>query len=353
MGKITFQEALLDWYHLHNRVLPWRENHDPYRIWLSEIMLQQTQVITVIDYFNRFTAAYPDVFSLAQADEDHVFKLWEGLGYYSRAKNLLRCARVLVAEHDGIFPRDEKTMKSLPGIGPYTAGAVLSIAYNAKVPAVDGNVLRVYSRLYAIFDDISDPKSRPLFETLVREDLPEDRRHFNQALMELGAVVCTPKPPKCETCPLADFCRAYKDSLVSQLPVKLKKIKRSEHSVAVAYVTYQEEVLLIKRPSEGLLGGLWGFPALELPLGSESAVEISALREWLSEHLDMTVSTLKTEPVSRAKHVFTHKTWHMDLWHVEASQKVMTDFPELVWVKRSEIQNYALPTAFVKLIEAQ
>lgn len=353
MESIKFQTALLNWYSLSQRDLPWRQNHDPYRIWLSEIMLQQTQVVTVIDYFQRFTAAYPDVFCLARAKEDDVFKLWEGLGYYSRAKNLLRCARVLVAEHEGIFPKDEKTILSLPGIGPYTAGAILSIAYNLKTPAVDGNVLRVYSRLYAIFDNIADPKVRPKFERLVREDLPEDRRHFNQALMELGALICTPKSPKCEICPVASYCKALETQCVSQLPVKLKKLKRSEHRVAVAYVTCQGEVLLIKRPSEGLLANLWGFPAVELDLNATTDQEQSALQEWLSEHMDLSFTLGHSSPVSVAKHVFTHKTWHMNLWHLEADQKVFTDFPEMVWVKRSDIAKYPLPTAFVKLLGAQ
>lgn len=353
MEQLTFQKALLDWYFANERDLPWRENHDPYRIWLSEIMLQQTQVITVIDYFQRFTAAYPDVFSLAKAQEDDVFKLWEGLGYYSRAKNLLRCARVLVAEHEGIFPKDEKAMLSLPGIGPYTAGAILSIAYNLKTPAVDGNVLRVYSRLYALSDDIADPKVRPKFENLVREDLPEDRRHFNQALMELGALICTPKSPKCDACPVAAYCKASASDCVSQLPVKLKRLKRSEHRVPVAYVTFEEEILLIKRPSEGLLANLWGFPSVELALDSDTSSEQIALKDWLSEHLDIQCNLAQPTPASSAKHVFTHKTWHMNLWHFNANEKVHVDFPEMVWVKRSDIAKYPLPTAFVKLIEAQ
>lgn len=353
MESITFQKALLDWYYANQRDLPWRQNHDPYRIWLSEIMLQQTQVITVIDYFQRFTAAYPDVFRLAAAKEDDIFKLWEGLGYYSRAKNLLRCARVLVAEHQGIFPKDEKTLLSLPGIGPYTAGAILSIAYNLKVPAVDGNVLRVYARLYSLFDDIADPKVRPQFEKLVREDLPEDRRHFNQALMELGALICTPKSPKCDSCPVSAHCKAFETNCIPQLPVKLKKLKRSEHLVAVAYVTFHEEVLLIKRPPEGLLANLWGFPAIELDLGADSEKELTALKDWLSEHMDLAFTLVKETPASRAKHVFTHKTWHMDLWHLEADKKVVTDLPEMAWVKRSGISQYPLPTAFVKLLEAQ
>ncbi len=353
MENLTFQEALLSWYHLNHRVLPWRESHEPYRIWLSEIMLQQTQVATVIDYFNRFTKSYPDIFSLANAKEDDVFKLWEGLGYYSRARNLMKCARVLVSDFGGVFPEDEKSLLKLPGIGPYTAGAILSIAYNQKVPAVDGNVFRVYSRLYAIDDDIADPKTRTTFETLVKSDLPEDRRHFNQGLMELGARICTPKSPKCEICPISTYCKAFELGNTMAFPVKTKKVKRTFHNVAVAYVTYQDQVLLIKRPPEGLLGSLWGFPAVELSSDADFEAEKTALTDWLSEYLDLNFLSTGTTPASSAKHVFTHKTWQMNLWAVEAEEKIMTDFPEMAWVKRESISNYALPTAFVKLIERQ
>lgn len=353
MEKMNFQIDLLNWYEQHHRNLPWRENHDPYRIWISEIMLQQTQVVTVISYFNRFIAAYPTVFSLALAHEDEVFKLWEGLGYYSRARNLLRCAQRIVSEHQGQFPQDLKTLLKLPGIGPYTAGAILSIAFNAKVPAVDGNVLRVYSRLCSSSADIGDPKTRLMMEEKVLADLPEDRRHFNQALMELGATVCTPKSPLCEECPISRHCLALSQNLVSTLPIKEKKLKRSYYTAAVAYVTCGEQVLLIKRPPDGLLAGLWGFPSAELAPEASPQAEIASLTQWLSEYMDLEVSPVSANPVSTAKHVFTHKTWHMHLWHFEAPFLAKTALPEMVWITRQEISNYPLPTAFVKLIEKQ
>ena len=196
------QTKLLDWYHINHRKLPWRDQFDPYKIWLSEIMLQQTQVTTVIDYFNRFVKTYPTVQDLALADEDSVLKLWEGLGYYSRARRLIPCAKMVVELFDGEFPKDYKKIIKLPGVGSYTAGAVLSIAYNIKLPAVDGNVMRVYSRLFNMDADISDAKSKKIFEEKVFDTLPEDRRHYNQALMELGATICTPKSPKCMACPI-------------------------------------------------------------------------------------------------------------------------------------------------------
>lgn len=347
----AFQTALLNWYALNCRSLPWRENHDPYRIWLSEVMLQQTQVATVIAYFNRFTAAFPDVFSLANASEDEVFKLWEGLGYYSRARNLMNCAKELVAKYDGNFPKDLKLVLKLPGIGPYTAGAILSIAYNMPVPAVDGNVLRVISRLIASFDDIANPKTRLLIETEVQHLLPKDSRHFNQALMELGATICTPKNPSCERCPVAVHCEAQKRQLTTELPVKIQKLKKTQHQTAVAYVTFKDEVLLVKRGGEGLLSGLWGFPFAELPHDTPDHAQILALQEWLEEHMGLSTQLKSESPLSHVKHVFTHKTWHMTLWHLEASERVKTDLPEMAWTYRSALKDFAISTAFVKLIQ--
>jgi A/G-specific adenine glycosylase len=346
-----FQSSLLDWYAKHQRTLPWRLNHDPYRIWLSEIMLQQTQVVTVIDYFNRFTSAYPNVFALAAAQEDDVYKLWEGLGYYSRARNLMKCAKQLVAEHNGQFPKDLKTLLKLPGIGPYTSGAILSIAYNLPVPAVDGNVLRVISRLSESYADIASPKTRPLIETVVQELLPEDCRHFNQALMELGATICTPKTPSCETCPVAEDCSALKNNVVHLLPIKEQKLKKTAHTTAVAYVTCNEKVLLVKRGGEGLLSGLWGFPIAELPLNATKSEQLMGLKDWLDEYLNLSVTQTHPEPLGQVKHVFTHKTWQMTLWHFEAPTQVVVDLPEIAWVTRTELKNYAIATAFVKLIQ--
>lgn len=356
MEKIGFSADLLSWYFNNERDLPWRKNHDPYRIWLSEIMLQQTQVVTVIDYFNRFTQAFPSVAALASASEDEVFKLWEGLGYYSRARNLMRCAKVLTEQYEGVFPQDLNAVLKLPGIGPYTAGAVLSIAYNLPVPAVDGNVMRVMSRLYASSLDIANPKTRPFIETLVMANQPEDRRHFNQALMELGALVCTPKQAKCETCPVRDHCSAYAENRVSELPVKINKLKRTEHIAPVALIYFDEEILLLKKNEPGLLSGLWGFPTVEMKNGptleDSSLEEIAALRQWALEHLDLELSEM-AELTSTAKHVFTHKTWHMRLWKFTAKGRVETELPEIAWVKPKELKTYALSTAMKKLLKTK
>lgn len=362
---VRIPELLLPWYHLNLREMPWRENHDPYRIWISEVMLQQTQVATVIEYFNRFMQAFPTVFDLAKATEDEVFKLWEGLGYYSRARNLMRCAKILVDQYQGIFPQELKKALLLPGIGPYTAGAVLSIAYNEPVPAVDGNVMRVISRLYGRTEDIGDPKTRLGIESLVIQMLPSDRRHFNQALMELGATVCTPKNPKCERCPIASCCTALETNQTAVIPVKLQKLKKTTHIVPAAYVTFEDQVLIIKREGSGLLSGLWAFPVVELeaspaPMPLEDTAQVSfiaqenteaeVLRRWLEEHMDLSVSE-ESEFLGQVKHVFTHKTWHLHLWHFKALAPVHTEMPLSAWVSRGALSQYALPTAFVKLIK--
>lgn len=354
MEKIGFSTDLLSWYFKNERILPWRENSDPYRIWLSEIMLQQTQVATVIDYFNRFTAVYPTVKALAEASEDDVFKLWEGLGYYSRARNLLRCAKTIMADYEGQFPTDLKAVLKLPGIGPYTAGAILSIAYNLPVPAVDGNVMRVMSRLYASDLDIALPKTRLFIEQLVMANLPEDRRHFNQALMELGALVCTPKQPKCEHCPVKRHCQALSEDRVQLLPVKINKLKRTIHLAPVALIAYENDVLLVKKNDTGLLSGLWGFPSVELPpevdpTGDPEA-EWTALRHWALENLDLALSD-KPVFLGEAQHVFTHKTWHLRLWAFQSSRKVHTDLPQIQWTEPTALKDFALSTAMKKLIK--
>lgn len=218
-----FQQALLTWFEANKRDMPWRRTYAPYHIWLSEIMLQQTQVATVIPYFERYIKKYPTIEDLAEGDETEVLKLWEGLGYYSRARRLIPCAQQVMRDHNGKFPKDYKTLIKLPGIGPYTAGAILSIAYNLKFPAVDGNVKRVFSRMYEIDEPVNDPKQHKVFETLVQEVIPDDARNFNQAIMELGALICKPSSPNCGACPVTDNCLAYKNGHQQVLPLYKKK----------------------------------------------------------------------------------------------------------------------------------
>ncbi|MZQ98418.1 MAG: A/G-specific adenine glycosylase [Acidaminobacter sp.] len=352
-------QRLLEWYFLNARDLPWRESHDPYRIWLSEVMLQQTQVVTVIGYFLRFVERFPTVQSLASAEEDEVFKLWEGLGYYSRARRLIPCARAVVAQHGGVFPGSLEEMLKLPGVGPYTAGAVLSIAYNQRVPAVDGNVLRVASRWYAYDTDIRLPAAHKAIESRLMAEMPEDARHFNQALMELGACVCTPKNPACDRCPVAESCEALSRGLVEVLPFKSKAKAKVESEKVVAYVTCGELILIEKRAPDVLLGSLWGFPVVDLPegVGAKTETAYRAVEALLRE--DYGVELVAREDVEAggkvlgaATHVFTHRVWKMHLMGFEAAATVETDLPETRWVRPSAIKHFALPTAFKKLLRA-
>lgn len=355
---MTLQEKLLNWYHIHHRKLPFRESHDPYRIWISEIMLQQTQMDTVIPYYERFMATFPTVFDLAKATEEKVLGLWAGLGYYSRARNLHKCARVLVDEHRGQFPETYQEALKLPGIGPYTAGAVLSIAYNKKVPAVDGNVLRVYSRLFNSHADIGEMKNKKVIVRKIQQLIPENASDFNQALMELGALICMPKNPQCEICPLIKNCKAKELSLQNNLPIKRKKIKNKKTPVAVGIIRKSDRIMITKA-STALLNGLWGFPIAEGE--SEEAAKVKLL------------SVLKTilgheirDPViiGKSKHVFTHKTWMMTLYEMNFPEtlKEETIFPyendknkekkkNNLWVEENTLSKYPMATAFKKLLK--
>lgn len=357
-GASSRAQRLLNWYFTNARDLPWRESHDPYRIWLSEVMLQQTQVVTVIGYFLRFVARFPTVQALAAADEEEVLKLWEGLGYYSRARRLIPCARAVVEHHGGVFPTSLQEMLKLPGVGPYTAGAVLSIAYNQRVAAIDGNVLRVASRWYALETDIRLPVAHKAIEARLMAEMPEDARHFNQALMELGACICTPKNPSCGTCPVAGDCEALRLGLVEVLPFKSKAKAKVESKQAVAYVTCGDLVLIEKRAPEALLGSLWGFPVVEVSSGTETAPDPSAdLRALLEADYGLeTVLNARTggegAVLGTATHVFTHKVWQMQLLAFEAAAPVETALPETRWVRPSELRDFALPTAFKKLLKS-
>ncbi len=341
-------QGLLIWYYEHQRPLPWRQTTDPYAIWLSEVMLQQTQVVTVIPYYHKFLSKYPTVKHLANAQMDEVLKLWEGLGYYSRAKRLIACAQKVVETFDGQFPKTKAQMLTLPGVGSYTAGAVLGIAYNIKEPAVDGNVLRVLSRYLAWDLDVANPKNRQVFEDYLKDHLPDDMRGFNQAMMELGAMVCTPKQPSCQRCPVKDGCTAFQEGTVSNYPVKSKKKKSPIKEVAVVALSYQGQYLLHQKDQEGLLGGFWA-----LPYGVGESLEEAHqnLQEWLDTELKKNKlwglvaepsaqfnRTLIDDPeIATVKHVFTHQTWLMHLYQMEISkdfyQDTLTiDYPPIAWV---------------------
>lgn len=346
-NKQGFAEALLEWYDQNARDLPWRRVHTPYAIWISEIMLQQTQVVTVIDYYKRFMARFPDVYRLSEAAEDEVFKCWEGLGYYSRARHMMQAAHVIVSELGGVFPEDRDALLKLPGIGPYTAGAIASIAYNEPVPAVDGNVLRVMARVYADGRDIGNPKNRNFFETLVMAHMPDRSGDFNQALMELGACVCTPKQPDCENCPVKMFCDGYKNGNPTDYPIKLPKAAKSIHDVSVLVLRHMGKIAVVRRPEGGLMSGLWGFPVV-MDEDSETAH-----LNYFESHLGYTVTRTGLGP--KAKHIFTHRVWNMQVYYYDfkdPEQGLETvDDPELRWVSKKDMEALAFPTAFKKLFK--
>ena len=262
------------WFRARARSLPWRDHPLPYYVWVSEIMLQQTRVAAVMPYFTRFIAALPDVASLAAADDDALMKLWQGLGYYSRARNLKKAAVQIMEKHAGKLPRDFEALLALPGVGRYTAGAIASIAYGVRVPAVDGNVLRVVSRLTASREDILRDATKRAVEDALAAVMPKEAGLFNQAMMELGALVCLPRAARCEECPLASLCRAHAEGIENELPVKAAKKERRIEARTVLLIERDGRFAITKRPKRGLLADLWEFPNL---VGARNRAEVLAL----------------------------------------------------------------------------
>ena len=326
---------LLAWYDENRRQLPWREEVSPYRTWVSEIMLQQTRVAAVLPYFQRFMARYPAVEDLAAGEEQELLKLWEGLGYYSRARNLQKAARVITTDYGGRLPDDYRALTALPGIGDYTAGAILSIAYGIPAPAVDGNVLRILSRVTGAELDILDGKNKKEFRAWAEMALPADRPGvFNQALMDLGSAVCLPgAAPRCQDCPLAHLCAAKAAGTQALLPVRApKKAKRIEEKTVFLLRREDGRVALRRREETGLLAGLWEYPNARGLLTEAQAAEL--LAQW-------GVTPLRWEKSWRAKHIFTHIRWEMLGYAVTVSGG-----EELEWYSAEQRQKMAVPSAF-------
>ena len=305
-------EPLLRWFHSEKRALPWREEPTPYRVWVSEIMLQQTRVEAVKPYFERFVTALPDVRALARADENTLMKLWEGLGYYSRARHLQSAARLICSDYGGEIPAHFDGLLALPGIGRYTAGAVASIAFGERRPAVDGNVLRVIMRLLACPADILKESTKRAVEEALIARLPENAGDFNQALMELGALICLPRgAARCPSCPLERLCLAKEANLQAELPQKTPPKRRRTEKLTIFLLSKNGKIALKKRPSQGLLAGLWGFPAMEGHLKkNEAAKTLQALG----------LIPAKLHALPAAQHIFSHITWQMVGWHVELAE---------------------------------
>lgn len=330
----TAAKALLAWYDVHKRAMPWRDIHDPYATWVSETMLQQTQVSTVKSYYARFMEAFPTLEKLAEAPEEQVLKLWEGLGYYSRARNLLKGARQVMANHGGQLPMDEKALRAISGIGPYTAGAILSIAYNLPYPAVDGNVIRVMTRLHGIREDVGVPSvGRLIYQKTLETMCHERPGDFNQAVMDLGATICVPGTPDCEKCPLKAYCRAYEAGDAENLPIKMKIKAPRVVPMGVAIVTCGERVLVMQR-QERMLGGLYTF--VTQPEGNTKTAMNKRLKS-------LKLKAEYTEEMGQARHVFTHQVWEMRIHHYAAQS--MPEVAHGQWVTGEELEKLPFPTA--------
>ncbi len=362
----AFRKTLLDWYDENKRDLPWRRTDDPYKIWVSEIMLQQTQVNTVIPYYENFLEKFPDVVSLAEAHEDDLLKAWEGLGYYSRVRNMKTAAQQVVADYDRQFPDNYKELLKLQGIGPYTAGAIASIAFNEAIAAVDGNLMRVFSRLFEIDADISKAKTRKMFQKLVTKLIDPDRPgDFNQAIMDIGATISMPKVYLAEEDPIKEFNQSYKNGTWSFFPVKKSKVK--QRPVTYFALTIQNEegkYLIQKRPKTGLLANMWTFPLVEendlaekgwkmfpstkdtkLTL-DEKATEV--LEEELSEEYGVQAE-VHPRPLGTVTHTFSHLKWTIHLLAGDKMKIGDLGNQEVDWVDAADFDNYAFPVPQQKL----
>jgi A/G-specific adenine glycosylase len=311
----ALRRKLLAWYHANRRDLPWRRTRDPYAIWISEAMLQQTRVETVIPYWERFVERFPDVESLATADTDDVIALWAGLGYYSRARNLHRAARAVMERHAGRLPDDVAALRALPGVGRYTAGAVASIAFDKPEPVVDGNVARVLTRLLGIDEDVkSVPVQQRLWDEAERLARGDEPGALNQALMELGATLCTPRAPRCPACPWARSCVAHAQGRAEALPVKSRAAAPRRVEAVAAFLERRGRVLAVQRPQRGLLGGLWELPGGELRDGESPGEALArALRDGVG------LGVPGAEPLGCVEHAFTHRLLRLRVYRCKPS----------------------------------
>ena len=338
---VKIVQPLVDWYRENKRDLPWRHNPDAYRVWISEIMLQQTRVEAVKGYYDRFLKALPTVKDLAEAEEDKLLKLWEGLGYYNRVRNMQKAAQQIMVDHEGIFPDNYEEILQLKGIGNYTAGAISAFAYGIPKPAVDGNVLRVISRITGSYEDIMKQSVRKKIENTLEQVIPSDAASdFNQGLIELGAIVCVPNgEPKCEECPVKEYCIACKEKLTTEIPVKKKAKTRKIEERTILIFKDGKRIAIRKRPAKGLLAGLYEFPAMD------KKASLEEVREWLKKQ---GVEAVRIEKLPESKHIFTHKEWHMTGYQVLVDElEPMGQDESLLFVETQEIEgNYPIPSAF-------
>ncbi|WP_081707781.1 A/G-specific adenine glycosylase [Bacillus massiliigorillae] len=349
-----FQQDLIQWFEQEQRSLPWRADRDPYKVWVSEIMLQQTRVDTVIPYFNRFMEWFPTLQDFADADEEKILKAWEGLGYYSRVRNLQSAVREVKENYGGVVPKNHSDIISLKGVGPYTAGAILSIAYGIPEPAVDGNVMRVLSRILLIKEDIAKPKTRKIFEDAVRALISHDNpSYFNQALMELGALICTPGTPACMLCPVREHCVAFAEGVQAELPIKTKVTKTKKVKLISGLLKDEQgRILVQKRPEKGLLANLWEFPSFSFDQKqslNKNLFEDAFVIQYNSRVL------LDMPKLTEIQHVFSHLVWNLSAYTGLVQEEIAPELMEkhrLRWVTEQEMTELAFPVPYQKMFSA-
>lgn len=338
-NESEFKNNLVKWFEKNQRQMPWRETKNPYYIWLSEIMLQQTQVKTVIDYYHKFVSRFPTITDLSNAHEDEVLKYWEGLGYYSRARNFHNAIKDVAVNYNGEVPNDPKRFGELKGVGPYTQAAVMSIAFNLPLATVDGNVFRVWSRLNNDHRDTKLQTTRKAFEKELETYVQEDSGTFNQAMMELGALICTPKNPLCLFCPVQEHCEAFEQGTVEQLPVKTTKVKKKHIKQNVYIVRNEKGDLLIEKRTQKLLNNMWEFPMYEAESNENINTQLSTEIEF------------QAKPVYSLKHQFTHLTWDIDVYISKScvNRQEITLANNMQWMPVDDKVNHNFPVSMSKI----
>lgn len=339
--KAEIARRLLDWYARHARSLPWRaRSADPYAVWVSEVMLQQTRVETVIPYYERWMARFPTLAALAAAGEQDVLQAWEGLGYYSRARNLHRAAQAVMKRFDGRLPADRAALASLPGVGRYTAGAIASIAFDQDEPALDGNIRRVYARLFNLDLPVRSAEGEQRLWALAAEHLPAGRAgDYNQALMDLGATICTPKNPACPACPLSELCQAFALGVQAERPIMQARASIPHYTVTAAVLHRNGSVLIARRPSQGLLGGLWEFPGGKLEPGESLPQGLAReIREELGAEIEV------GQPIGVYRHAFTHFRITLHAFHcrLAGGEPRPIEASELRWVSPADLAQFPM-----------
>lgn len=323
MEPQDFSDKIIGWYRHHKRDLPWRQSNDPYIIWLSEIILQQTRVVQGLPYFRRFAEAYPSVYDLASASQQEVLRLWQGLGYYSRARNLHACARLIVEQYDGIFPRTYHELLQLKGVGSYTAAAIASFAHNQTVAVLDGNVFRVLSRVFGVEDDILSSQGQKRFQELAAQLVPEGKAgEYNQAIMEFGALQCTPQSPACLLCPLSEMCYAYQHNAQKRLPVKIKKVKVRKRYFSYLLIRKGTHIYMKERGAGDIWQGLYDFHLLESRHPVDNVDDLPE-DELLSAIIKQTNSQIEMSDVYR--HVLTHQQLQLRFFLIDVSKGTLAD----------------------------